>query len=67
VTEINPGRVAQTQLRKLEAEERHARQRVELYRARNGGSHPVEPDRLKELERLSELAQSRVVQARAKG
>ena len=67
MTEVNPGRMAQTRLRKLEAEETHARQRVEFYRARNGGSQPAEPARLKELERLAELAQSRVAEARAEG
>jgi hypothetical protein len=63
MTEINPGRVAQTRLRKLEAEEVHARQRYDLYRDRT--SAPAEPDRLKELERLSELAKSRVSEARS--
>jgi hypothetical protein len=65
VTEINPGRVAQTRLRKLEAEEAHARQRYELYRARRAGSRPISASRLKELERLFEHAQSRVARARA--
>lgn len=65
MTEINPGRVAQTRLRKLEAEEAHARKRYELYRARSDGSRPASA-RLKELERLLELARSRLAQARAK-
>ncbi|MGH2955489.1 MAG: hypothetical protein ACRDL6_00640 [Solirubrobacterales bacterium] len=65
--EVNPGRMAQTRLRKLEAEETHARQRVELYRARSNGSRPTDPGRLKELERLFELAQSRVAEARTRG
>jgi hypothetical protein len=63
--ETNPGRIAQTRLRKLEAEEAHARQRYELYLARSEGSRPTDPVRLRELERLSKLAQSRVAQARA--
>jgi hypothetical protein len=65
VSEINRRREAQTRLRKLEAEEVHTRQRYDLYRART--SPEAEPDRLKELERLSERAKSRLAEARSAG
>ena len=58
------GRVAQTHLKKLEAEATHAKQRVDLYRAQAGGPRPTSPDRLEKLERLSEVAQSRLAEAR---
>lgn len=63
--EINPGRVAQTRLRRLEAEATHARLRYELYKARSVGPRPTEPSRLKELERIAKLADSRLAQARS--
>ena len=65
MTEINPGREAQTRLRKLEAEATHTRQRYDLYKAKTNGSRPTEPSRLRELERLSEAAQSRLARARS--
>jgi hypothetical protein len=65
MTEINPGRVAQTQLRRLEAEAIHARQRYELYKARSLGQRPTDPGRLKELKRIFERAQSRLAEARS--
>jgi hypothetical protein len=57
--------VAQTRLRKLEAEATHAKQRVDLYRAQAEGSRPTSPDRLKKLERLSDVAESRLLEARS--
>jgi hypothetical protein len=67
MTEINPGREAQTRLRKLEAEATHTRQRYDLYKAKTYGPSPAEPGRLEELERLSKMADSRLAQARADG
>jgi hypothetical protein len=60
------GRVAQTQLKKLEAEATHARQRVDLYRAQGNGERPTNPDRLSKLERLSEVAESRLAEAKSR-
>jgi len=67
MTAINPGREAQTRLRKLEAEATHAQQRYDLYKAKTYGPSPTEPGRLRELERLSKMAQDRLDQARSKG
>ena len=67
MAQVDRARIAQTQLRKLEAEATHARQRYDLYKARTYGPRPTEPGRLQELERLSELAESRLARARAKG
>lgn len=64
MSEINERRVAQSRLRKLEAAEVHARQRYEFYLAKSEGPDRTEAARLKELERLSKLAQSRVAEAR---
>ena len=63
MSEVNRRRDAQTRLKKLEAQEVHARQRYDFYRARTSAS--AEPDRLRELERLSELAKSRASEARS--
>jgi hypothetical protein len=63
----NPRREAQTRLRKLEAEAVHARQRVELYRAKTYGSRPTSPNRLRELERIFKTAEERLAKARADG
>jgi hypothetical protein len=59
--------MAQTRLRKLEAEATHARQRYDLYKARTYGPRPTEPARLRELERISKLADSRLSRARTEG
>jgi hypothetical protein len=61
----NPAREAQTRLRKLEAEATHARQRYELYKAKTEGSGSTSPDRLRDLKRLFETAETRLEQARA--
>ena len=59
------GRVANTSLVELEAEERYARVRYQLYNARAYGSRLTSAGRLRELERRAELAKSRL--DRAKG
>ncbi len=65
MSEINRRREAQTRLRKLEAEATHTQQRYDLYKAKTYGPRPTEPSRLRELERLTETAQSRLAQARS--
>ena len=67
MAQVDRGRMAQTHLRKLEAEATHARQRYDLYKAKTYGPRPTEPGRLKELERISKLADSRLARARAEG
>ena len=47
----------------LRAETGYRRQRLDLYRAKVGGSHPTTPERLAELEREYELAASRLERA----
>ena len=47
----------------LRAETDYRRQRLDLYRAKVGGSHPTSPERLAELERQYELAASRLARA----
>jgi hypothetical protein len=59
-----PG-AANADLRILEAEERYARERYQLYRAKAYGPRLTSPGRLRELERRSKLADSRLDRARA--
>jgi hypothetical protein len=44
----------------LEVEERYARERYQLYRAKSYGPRPTSPVRLRELERAWKLAESRL-------
>ena len=57
-----PGSV---RLDELEAEVRYARERYQLYRAKVYGPQLTSPGRLRELERRSKLAKSRLDRARA--
>ena len=54
------GRAATTSQLMLEVEERYARERYQLYRARSYGPRPTSPARLRELERAWKLAESRL-------
>lgn len=47
----------------LRAEADYRRQRLDLYRAKVGGSHPTSPERLAELTREYELAAARLKRA----
>jgi hypothetical protein len=47
----------------LRAEADYRRQRLDLYRAKVGGSHPTTPERLAELQRQYEMAASRLQRA----
>lgn len=51
-------------LEQLEAEARHARQRVDLYRAKMYGPRPTDPAELRELERIAHSAAERLEHAR---
>lgn len=51
------------QIAHLRAEARHARERYDLYRAKMYGSRPTSMTRLRELERVSEAAQARLLHA----
>ena len=61
----DPARTAYVRLAELAAEARHASERYRLYRARAYGPHATSTWRLRELERHSELAGSRLDRARA--
>jgi hypothetical protein len=61
------GRTASTSLIELEAEERYARERYQLYKAKAYGSRLTSAGRLRELERRSTLAKSWLDRARAAG
>jgi hypothetical protein len=52
-------------LLELEAEARHADARYRLYQAKAYGPRLTSPGRLRELERISRLAESRLQRARA--
>jgi hypothetical protein len=60
-----PGSGNQLRLVELEAEARHARDRYRLYRAKAYGPRATSAGRLRELERTSKLADSRLERARA--
>jgi hypothetical protein len=67
---MNPGTPAPSTgstlpLAELEAEARYARERYELYRARAYGPRLTSASRLRELERKSKFAGSRLDRARA--
>lgn len=69
---MNPERpgtheAADARLVELEAEERYARERYQLYNARVYSSRPTSAGRLRELERRSMLAKRRLDRARAAG
>ena len=54
------------QLEQLLAEARYARERYDLYKARvHGGARPSSLSRLRELERASEFAETRLRHAKA--
>jgi hypothetical protein len=55
----------QARLIELEAEERYARERYQLYRAKAYGSRLTSATRLRELERNAKLATRRLDRARA--
>jgi hypothetical protein len=59
------GKLLQAGLIELEAEERYARERYQLYKARAYGSRLTSAGRLRELERKSKLAKGRLDRARA--
>jgi hypothetical protein len=60
-----PSKGSTLPLAELEAEARYARERYELYRARAYGPRLTSAGRLRELERKSKLAASRLDRARA--
>jgi hypothetical protein len=57
--------LAKVQMEELEAGERVARERYQLYRARVYGPRPTSIGRLRELDHAWKLAQSRLHRARA--
>jgi hypothetical protein len=59
------GKPANASLVELEAEERYARERYQLYKAKAYGSRFTSAARLRELERHSKLAKRRLDRARA--
>jgi hypothetical protein len=56
---------ATVELARLEAEATHARERLQLYRAKTYGPRATDPSHLRELERVSQLADRRLGRARA--
>jgi hypothetical protein len=59
------GKALNAGLTELEAEERYARERYQLYKAKAYGSRLTSAGRLRELGRRSRLAKSRLDRARA--
>lgn len=58
------GKATNQSLVALEAEARYARERYQLYRARAYGPRATSPARLRELERVWRLAESRLNRSR---
>ncbi len=54
---------AAAEYQRLEAEARYHRDRLALYRARVHSAHPTSVGRLRELERISALADARLLRA----
>ena len=61
----SPSKGSTLPVAELEAEARYARERYELYRAKAYGPRLTSAGRLRELERKSKLAESRLDRARA--
>jgi hypothetical protein len=59
------GKAPHGPLIELEAEERYARERYQLYKAKAYGSRLTSPGRLRELERNSKVAKRRLDRAKA--
>jgi hypothetical protein len=59
------GKAMDVRLSELEAEERYARERYQLYKAKAYGSRLTSPGRLRELERRSKVAKRRLDRAKA--
>jgi hypothetical protein len=59
------GKAANASLVELEAEERYARERYQLYKARAYGSRLTSAGRLRELERAARFAETRLRRARS--
>jgi hypothetical protein len=59
------GEPLHARLRELEAEERYARERYQLYKAKAYGSRLTSARRLRELERRSKLAKTRLDRAKS--
>ena len=62
-----PSNGANLRLVELEARSRYARERYQLYRAKAYGPRPTSPERLRRLQRESELAERRLERAKAGG
>jgi uncharacterized protein involved in type VI secretion and phage assembly len=58
--------VSRRRMEELTAGAKHARSRYDLYKAKTHSSRPTDPKQLRELKRESELAQMRLIQAKAK-
>jgi len=56
--------MSMSELEHLEAEARYHRDRLALYRARFLSARPASPTRLRELERISQAADARLLYAR---
>ena len=65
---MEPGaaEITHRSLNELTAEARHARDRFRLYRAKTYGPRLTSPERLRKLERASNMAQSMLRRARSK-
>jgi hypothetical protein len=59
------GKAASARLVELEAEERYARERYQLYKAKAYGSRLTSTGRLRELERAARFAETRLRRARS--
>jgi hypothetical protein len=57
---------AAAELQRLEAEARYHRDKLALYRARTLSAHPTSPGRLRELERISAVADERLRHAQGR-
>jgi hypothetical protein len=60
MAETSELRAGEVRLREMKADADHARRRYDLYKARSYSSRPSSPTRLRELQRESERATSRL-------
>jgi hypothetical protein len=65
MTETSELRAGEVRLREMKADADHARRRYDLYKAKSYSSRPSSPKRLRDLQRESERAASRLNRAKA--
>jgi hypothetical protein len=65
MSETKTAPITRRRFEEISAEAEHARRRYDLYKAKIHSSRATDPGRLRELKRESEIAQMRLIRAKA--